>query len=209
MANYFALRVSTQERKDKDKEGKKTQQEFERQKFVFESRGYKLTKENTFEDRITGGARFEERDNFNNLLNILKPNDTVYFCEMTRFSRDYIDGMRLIDLLIFEKKVNVVFVSDNRTLYAGKKFNKDEWLFISMQLLWAEYRKREIGEYTSQALQAKKAQGTTLGAPRKFDNEQYTRVRQLRSQGLKMQQIADITGISRQSVSRILSKGVV
>ena len=78
-----------------------------------------------------------------------------------------------------------------------------------MQLLWAEYRKREIGEYTSQALQAKKAQGVVLGAPRKYDDEQYARVVKLRLEGYKTQEIANITGISRQSVSRILSKGVV
>lgn len=205
--DYFALRVSTQERKDKDGDGKKTQQEFDRQKFVFTSRGYVLTDENTFADRISGGTNFEDRPNFNKLLEILQPNDNVYFCEVTRFSRDYIDGMRLIDLLLFEKKVNIVFVSDNRTLYAGKKFNKDEWLFISMQLLWAEYRKREISEYTSQALRAKMQNPDfKIGKPKTITAEQEQQVIELHEQGKKIQEISDMVEVSTASVHRILRK---
>lgn len=203
--DYFALRVSTQERKDKDSEGKRTQQEFDRQKFVFTSKGYTLTNENTFADRISGGTNFEDRPNFSHLLEIIQPNDTIHFCEVTRFSRDYIDGMRLIDLLLFEKKVNIVFVSDNRTLYAGKKFNKDEWLFISMQLLWAEYRKREISEYTSQALRAKmQSPDFKIGKPKTITNEQEEQIKELYAQGKTMQEIADMCGISKASVCRIL-----
>lgn len=205
--DYFVLRVSTQERKkngEKDKD--KTQQEFDRQIFVFKSRGYVLTPDNMVEDRISGGLDFEQRPNFMALVEKLQPNDNVYFCEITRFSRNYTDGMRLIDFLLFNKKVNIIFVSENRTLFAGKRFNKDEWLFISMQLLWAEYRKREIGDYTSQALQAKRQNGQILGRPKLISTDKYDRVVELYELGNTMEQVASMTGMSRATVSRILAK---
>lgn len=205
---YFVMRVSSQrvrEKINRDMEiEREFQQNFTRQKYIFECAGYELTDENTFADRITGGSKAEDRPEFSRLLTLLEEGDVVNFCSVDRFSRDYKNGMDMIDMLIQDYKVNIHFVSDNKTLYAGKRFDASEWFYISMMLLTAEYQKRCIGQMTSQKLQALKAQGMVLGAKKKeIPEEKLAEVRTLYDSGENIYQVCKKTNLGRRIVERL------
>ena len=210
---YFVMRVSSKrvvDRKNKEQElEQQFQQDFLRQKYIFLNAGYDVTEENTYADRITGSSKIEERPRFNELLEKLEEGDTCYFAEVSRFSRDYKNGMEMIDLLIFEKKVNIVFVCDNKTLYAGKRFDASEWFYISMMLLTAEYQKRCIGQSTSQKLQAMKAQGTSLGCPKTHNDAKRQEIVSFYNEGHTMQECADTFGVAVSSVHRFVKESEI
>ena len=198
---YFYLRVSTQSRGE---EGvKQREQTFERQKGILERCGYVLTEENTFAERISGKTKNSEREKFDEMLSVLREGDWVIFSETSRFSRSYINGMEMLDTLIFDKKVNVKFVSNGIELMANGKFNPYTWYTISQMLLADELQRRVISYNTSNGLQAKKKQGVRLGAPPKYDKEVMAKVRELRKKGLSCQKIADILGISKTTAVRL------
>ena len=207
---YFVMRVSSKRvvnRKNKENElEQQFQQDFLRQKYIFINAGYDVTEENSYADRITGSSKIEERPRFNELLDKLEEGDTCYFAEVSRFSRDYKNGMEMIDLLLFDKKVNIVFVCDNKTLYAGKRFDASEWFYISMMLLTAEYQKRCIGQSTSQKLQAMKAEGATLGCPRTHTKDKRHEIVVFYGQGHTMQECAEKFGVAVSSVYRFIKE---
>ena len=206
---YFAMRVSTKRIKEKENKEEQTEsvylQDFKRQEFIFKNAGYELNSKNTFADRITGGSTAEKRPQYSAMLELLQENDTVYFCSVDRFSRNYINGMAMLDELIFDKKVNVVFVSDNKKLYAGKRFDPNEWFYISMMLLSAEYQKRCIGQQTSQKLQAMIADGAKLGRPCSISKEQESEIISLRKKGMKVQDIIVKYNSNKPTINRVLS----
>lgn len=209
---YFVMRISSKrirEKKNREQEiEKEFQQDFLRQKYIFTNAGYELTDENTFQDRITGGSKAEERPEFSRLLTLLREGDTCYFCSVDRFSRDYKNGMEMIDMLLYDKKVNIAFVGDNKVLYAGKRFDPNEWFYISMMLLTAEYQKRCIGQMTSQKLQAMKEQGVVLGKPiTKLNPATVSNIHTLYESGVDITNIAKQLGLGRKIVKRVVEKG--
>lgn len=151
----FYMRISTKERKEDDKK-KDQEQTFERQKGILERAGYVLTDENTFADRISGRTKAEERENYYKMLDILEEGDWCIFTESSRFSRSYLAGMEMLDTLIFDKKVNVRFVSNGIELMANSKFNPYTWYTISQMLLADELQRRVISYNTANGLKAKR-----------------------------------------------------
>lgn len=197
---YFYLRVSTQEKGEKGE--KQREQTFERQKGILERCGYVLTEENTFDERISGKTKGEEREKFDKMLSVLEEGDWVIFSETSRFSRSYINGMEMLDTLIFDKKVNVRFVSNGIELLANGRFNPYVWYTISQMLLADELQRRVISYNTVNGLQAKKEQGVKLGRPQKDNSEQAEKIKELQSQGYTCRQIGEMLGISSATVSR-------
>lgn len=198
---WFYLRVSTQT-KGEDGE-KQREQTFERQKGILERCGYVLTEENTFAERISGKTRGEERQKFEQMLSVLKEGDWVIFTETSRFSRTYKSGMDMLDILIFDYKVNIRFVSNNIELMAGQQFNPYVWYTISQMLLADELQRRVISYNTANGLQRKKEQGIQLGRPPKCDDDVVEKVKELQRQGYTCRQIADMLGMSKATVSRL------
>lgn len=198
---YFYLRVSTQEKGEKGE--KQREQTFERQKGILERCGYVLTEENTFDERISGKTKGEEREKFDKMLSVLEEGDWVIFSETSRFSRSYINGMEMLDTLIFDKKVNVRFVSNGIELLANGRFNPYVWYTISQMLLADELQRRVISYNTVNGLQAKKEQGVKLGRPQKDNSEQAEKIKELQSQGYTCRQIGEMLGISSATVSRV------
>lgn len=201
---YFYLRVSTQT-KGEDGE-KQREQTFERQKGILERAGYTLTDENTFADRISGKTKGDERENFDKLLTILNEGDWVIFSETSRFSRSYINGMEMLDTLIFDKKVNVRFVSNAIDLMANGRFNPYVWYTISQMLLADELQRRVISYNTANGLAAKRANGIVLGRPKTIDDDKRNMVLSMHNDGKKGYEIAKKLGICPATVSNILKE---
>lgn len=152
---YFYMRISTKEKKEEDKR-KEQEQTFERQVCLLERAGYSLTKENTFTDRISGSSKAEERESYDNMLKSVEEGDWVIFTETSRFSRSYLSGMEMLDTLIYDKKVNVRFVSNGIELFANERFNPYTWYTISQMLLADELQRRVISFNTINGLKAKR-----------------------------------------------------
>lgn len=198
---YFYMRVSTQTKGD---EGiKQREQSFERQKGILERCGYILTEENTFAERISGKTRNDERKEFERMLSVLEKGDWVIFTETSRFSRSYLLGMEMLDILIFEKQVNVKFVSNGIELLANGQFNPYTWYTISQMLLADELQRRIISFNTTNGLKAKKEQGIRLGKKVDYTKADEERAIELRKQGWTLQKIAEETGISKSAVHRL------
>lgn len=201
---YFYLRVSTQEKGEKGE--KQREQTFERQKGILERAGYILTDDNTFADRISGKTKGDEREQFDKMLSVLEEKDWVIFSETSRFSRSYINGMEMLDTLIFDKKVNVRFVSNGIELMANGKFNPYVWYTISMMLLSDELQRRVISYNTANGLAAKKADGVVLGRPRTIDEDMQNMIISMHNEGNKGYWIAQQLKISPAAVSGVLKE---
>lgn len=202
---YFYMRVSTKERKEEDKK-KDQEQTFERQVGIIERAGYTPTEQNTFADRISGKTKAEEREQFEKLLGVLKEGDYVVFTETSRFSRSYLCGMEMLDTLIFQKKVNVKFISNGIELFANEKFNPYTWYTISQMLLADELQRRIISYNTANGLKRKKEMGVRLGRERVHSEELRAEVAKLYARGRSMREIADMKGISTASVHRFVKE---
>ena len=198
---WFYMRLSTQ---TKGEQGiRQREQSFERQLGIFERCGYVLTEENTFAERISGKTKNEEREQFAKMLDVLEEGDWVYFSETSRFSRSYTNGMEMLDTLIFDKKVNVRFVSNGIELLANDNFNPYTWYTISQMLLADELQRRVISYNTINGLKRIKEQGKkTLGAPKKLTDEQRAEIKSLR--GIKScKELAEMYGVDVSTISRI------
>ena len=204
---WFYLRVSTQSKGDDGE--KQREQTFERQKGILERAGYILTEENTFDERISGKTKNDEREKFEKLLSAIEEGDWVIFSETSRFSRSYINGMEMLDTLIFDKKVNVRFVSNGIDLYANGRFNPYVWYTISQLLLADELQRRVISFNTANGLKAKKEQGKILGRPCTIDNSIKQQIISLSANGKKGCQIAEELNISAATVSRVIKESKV
>lgn len=204
MANqWFYLRVSTQL---KGEDGiKQREQSFERQKGILERCGYELTDENTFAERISGKTRNDEREQFEKLLNVLQAGDWVIFSETSRFSRSYINGMEMLDTLIFDKKVNVKFVSNGIELLANGRFNPYTWYTISQMLLADELQRRVISYNTANGLKAKREADPNfqIGRTSKAVGETRTAVIEALQNGGTVRGVAEQFGLSASAVQRV------
>lgn len=202
----FYMRISTKERKEDDKK-KDQEQTFERQKGILERAGYVLTDENTFADRISGRTKAEERENYYKMLDILEEGDWCIFTESSRFSRSYLAGMEMLDTLIFDKKVNVRFVSNGIELMANLKFNPYTWYTISQMLLADELQRRVISYNTANGLKAKRELlGDSFKIGREKTEIEPDKIEQIRQlYGIcSVSEIQRRVGISRRIVDRVI-----
>ena len=198
------MRISTQRREDEEKQ---KEQSFDRQKGIFERAGYVLTDYNTFADRISGKTKASDREQFERMLNVLEEGDWVIFTETSRFSRSYLLGMEMLDTLIFDKKVNVRFVSNGIELLANSRYNPYTWYTISQMLLADELQRRIISFNTINGLKRKREMGISLGRPAEITSDTIALIHTLREQGYFYDKISEETGVSKGSISRILNKG--
>lgn len=189
---YAYCRVSTSD--------KCAKQDFERQFYILDHCGIEF--DEIFVERISGGVRGDQRNEFNRLLSVLTEEDMVCFPETSRFGRNYIDCFDMLDLINQKKKATVKFLSNGIELEGGMKMNPYTWLTISQFFIQDEFLKRQIGYNTSNALQRKKEQGVVLGAPRQYDDGVVERIKEMRKT-MSCQAIADELGISKATVSRL------
>ena len=198
MCKYVAyMRVSTTE--------KSAKQDYERQRYLLEHSGINF--DEVYEEHISGGIKGDQRKEFNKMLENLDEKDVVCFTETSRFGRNYRDCFEMLDIITQEKKASVKFLSNNITLEGGEKMNPYTWMAISQFFIQDEFLKRQIGYNTSNALRRKQEQGVILGRPRTIQDDTIESIKNLYNNGYKMQQIGDMLGIDKSTVSRLLNRG--
>lgn len=197
--DYFYMRVSTNGMKTKG-----LAQTFDRQEEIFRTHGFLLNDSNTFAEHVSGKTNGNDRAEFSRMLGILKDGDTVHITETSRFARNYIAAMEMIDEMIFEKRVNVHIVSCSMMLEAGEKLDPYRWYTISQLLLTDELQRRIIGMNTKNGLAAKKEAGKKLGRPNAIDADIVSMMQDDRENGMKISDIAQKHGVSSALVSKKL-----
>lgn len=176
---YGYIRCSTQ------------QQDYSRQQMVLSA--YNLDK--IFEEKISGTKTAKNRPIFEELLDILKEGDTVYFESMSRLARSIQDLISTTQLIAKEKKCTIIYLKENLTI-GGAKLDAMSELLFNIMGSFAQFERDLIADRTKQGLEAKKQQGVHLG--RKFEISEETKKKaiSLRKKGLKFKEISDITGVS-------------
>lgn len=190
---YGYMRVST-----KDK------QEFLRQEYILKD--YNLDK--VFEEKISGTKRACNREEFEKMLEVVAPGDEVYFESMSRMARSMQDLIDTTNLLAKKKKVKVIFVKENLRIGGDNGLDAMGGLVFHIMGAFAQFERDLISDRTKTALAAKKAQGVKLGAKNKYAEEDIAKVKEMRAAGMKIQEIADETGMSIGSVFRFTKESV-
>lgn len=211
MANYGYYRVSTSESNTKriksaekrEKQEKQAKQTFERQQSILASSG--IVFDQIFQEHISGGIRADQRAEFNKLLAVLKEGDTIVVSETSRFGRNYIDNMDMVDIITVEYNANIKFLSNGIELKGGENLDTEQWFVLSMLFLVDERQKRQIGDNTRKALQAKIAKGQKLGTPiRALSKEQIALLKTDRLNGMSWDDLQEKWGVSRGTIAKNL-----
>lgn len=196
---YGYCRVSTSE--------KSAKQDYERQQYLLSHSGIEF--DEIFEEHISGGVKGNQRQEFNRMLELLRPTDIVCFTETSRFGRNYIDCFEMLDLITKEKQASVRFLSNGIELNGGDMSNPYTWLTLSNFFIMDEFLKRQIGYNTKNALAKKKENGVVLGRPRQVDDTVRNTILSLSANGIKGKEIAEKLNISAPTVSRVLKESKV
>jgi len=151
---------------------------------------------NIYREKITGTKR--DRPALNTMINELKAGDTVITTELTRLSRSSKDLFDIVDK-IQEKGADIKSVNEswlNTTTPQGK-------LMFTIFGGLAQFERDLTSQRTKEGLKAALARGRKGGRPSK-QNEKHMIVELLYNKGIKINDIAKQTDLSRSTVSRIL-----
>ena len=157
---YGYMRVSTAFESTKDRN-----QKFDRQEMILKENG--VEQENLFCDRITGGSRTKDREQYSKLMQIVLPGDMIYVSEMSRFSRSTVDLITSCNYLM-EKQVGIKFIKEGIEIGSSGLSPINKFIF---QLFGAfnEFERTLTAERVSQGMQASKAKGNKMGRKQKLD----------------------------------------
>lgn len=156
--------------------------------------------EKIFVDAYTG-TKTTERPKFQKMLKQLKAGDMLVVTKLDRFSRSASDGIKLIDDLL-EKGIKVYILNmglmDNST--TGK-------LIRNIFLCFAEFERDMIVERTKEGkVIAKQNEGYKDGRPKKFSKKQINHAISLKENGMSFKQVTEVTGISRATLYREITR---
>ena len=150
---YCLIRVSTDH------------QDYERQKNYLEEHGY-IDGVNCIYITETYTGKTTKRPVLIDIIeNKLKPGDSLVACELSRISRSVKDFNNLLDVVLKEKKVNVIILKENFHLLANGSMDAMTKLILNITSAFAEFERDLISDRTKDALRAKKKNGTKSGRP--------------------------------------------
>lgn len=170
-----------------------------------------VPKENIFSDVISG--KIIKRENYQAMKSRLNKNDVLIMLDLDRLGRNW-DLIKNEWKELTEKGVYIIIVNcplinvlpdQNGQVSIDKRLIQEMMFTLLCYVSQKEVEK--ISLRTKEALKAKRENGTILGRPKTIDEDKFIRIKELYLQGYKMQEIAEMCGISVASVSRYL-KGV-
>ena len=155
-----------------------------------------VPKRNIYEEKVTGTKR--DREELNNLLNELEPNNVVIVCELSRLSRSTKDLIEIVEL-IHSKGADIKSL---REPWLDSTTPQGRLLFTIFAGL-SQFERDLLSERTKDGLKAAKARGRMGGRPSKRTDKELT-VKTLYSSGVKIAEIVRQTGLSRSTINRIV-----
>ena len=142
-------------------------QEFDRQELILKD--YNIDR--LFEEKISGTKKACGREQFAEMLTVLKAGDAVYFESMSRMARSMQDLIETTNLLVNKYKVKVIFIKENVHLGGGDSLNAMTALVFHIMGAFAQFERDLISDRTKDGLKAKKALGVKLGKPSIISDE--------------------------------------
>lgn len=151
-------------------------------------------------EQFTGGVVLE-RPKFKELIEKVKPGDTICVAKLDRIARNVSEGLEVIQEL-FKKDVAVhvlnVGLLENSTM--GR-------FFITTMLAVAEMEKETIKERLMSGKEiARQSEDFTEGRPPKYTEAQLERALELKEQGLTYDQVKAKTGIGKTTLWSYMKK---
>ncbi|MEA2203040.1 MAG: hypothetical protein QOI89_3780 [Solirubrobacteraceae bacterium] len=154
--------------------------------------------EKIFSETASGAQR--DRPELGRLLEYLRPGDTLTVWKLDRLGRS-LPHLLEVAMSIAERGINFRSLTDgiDTTTPAGRLvFN----IFGSL----AEFERELIRERTMAGLAAAKAAGRTGGRRPKLTERQVATARQMNADGESITAIADVLGVARSTVYRVLGQ---
>lgn len=138
-----------------------------------------------------------DRPAFNNLVNLLKPGDTLVVCKLDRFARTTVEGVKVIQEL-FNRGVKVHIL--NMGLIEDTSVGR---LILTVLLAFAEFERNQITERTQLGKSiARQDPNFKDGRPLKYSKEQIALALKLLDEGNTFKTVEKCTGISKSTLCR-------
>ena len=153
----------------------------------------------TFQDEGVSGAT-SQRDGLSQALNALGKGDTLVVWKLDRLGRSLGFLCELIDRL-GKQAAGFQSITDgiDTTTSSGK-------LVFHIMGALAEFERDLIRERTKAGMKAAKKRGKHLGRPRALSEGQIQHARELIAQGKTQREVAELYGVSANTVGRVLVK---
>lgn len=151
-----------------------------------------------FEDTISGKVPASQRPKFSEMLRMIRDEDTLVVAKLDRLGRDAIDVMQTVREL-GQRQIRVVvhqFGTTDLTSSAGK-------LLLSMLAAVAEMERDLLVERTQAGLARAKAEGKTLGRPRRITLEQREEILREMGAGVSISALAKRYTVSRATIASV------
>lgn len=161
-----------------------------------------LTIDKWIEETVSGTVDAEKRK-LGKLLKKAGENDMILACELSRFGRNLLQVMAMLNLCM-NKGVEVRTIKDNYTL--GKDIQSKVLAFAFT--LSAEIERQLISQRTMRSLERLKAEGKKLGRPKGSPNTSHKldgqdkKIRALLDKGLSFSEIARMFQVDTRTVKR-------
>lgn len=107
-----------------------------------------------------------EKRRIEELLDKLKPNDTVIVSELSRLGRSISETLQIIEAVTREKHARLILIKQDMDLNPNEKSNMANKVLITIFSMLAELERDFISERTKEGLQARKDRGIKLGKPK-------------------------------------------
>lgn len=150
-----------------------------------------VPEKNIYKDSFTGATM--KRPQFDALMGLLQPGDTIIVTKLDRFARTVVEGVDII------QKINASGITIN-ILNMGIADNTPMGkLMITMLLAFAEFERDMIVERTQAGRQATNKVG---GRPHKYKPEKIELAMELLNKGESYNSVVKMTGISKSTLVR-------
>lgn len=154
--------------------------------------------ERIFQEKISGTKL--ERKELEKLLDQLRQNDVIIFCDLSRASRSTKDLFKLVDL-IEEKGANIKSLKESwmdTTTPQGK-------LMFTMMAGINQFERDLISIRTKESLSVARKRGRVGGRPKKDTKKVETAIKMYNSKQLSINEIVETTGVSKTTIYRYIN----
>ena len=150
--------------------------------------------EKIYQEKSSGGDR--ERPMLNEMLDYLRPGDTVVIVKLDRLSRSLKD---LLELTARIDALGAQFQSLDESIDTSSPHGK---LIFHVFGVIAEFERDRIRQRTIEGLAAAKARGRSGGRPLALNKEQRYEMIKMRNEGRSLSELSRLFGVSRSTVAR-------
>ena len=152
-----------------------------------------------YNEKISGTKK--ERPEFQKLIEVLKDGDTLVVTKVDRFARNTKNALEIIqDLFNRNIRVHILNMGIIENTPTGK-------LIFSIFSAFAEFERDMIVERTQEGKAiAKQKEGFSEGRPKKYTKKQLDHAMLLKDSGMSYNQVSEVTGISKSTLTREYSR---